>query len=79
MGIEKSELDQCIYKRFFVEDAVLKGLIIYRKRHWKLRDVLPDYNSISWCLKLNWYRNYFSGKYVCKDALQPVRDKYDYI
>ncbi len=46
VGIEKSELDQCIYN-VLVEDADVQGVI--RKTATENLDVHTRYNSIGWC------------------------------
>ena len=73
MGIEKSELDQCIYN-VLVEDADVQGVI--QKTATENLDVLPL--QFNWLvLKLNWYRLFPEVR--LQRALQPVRDEYDYI
>ncbi len=74
VGIEKSELDQCIYN-VLVEDADVQGVI--QKTATENLDVLPATiqlagAEIELVPTISW-------KYVCKRALQPVRDEYDYI
>lgn len=74
VGIEKSELDQCIYN-VLVEDADVQGVI--QKTATENLDVLPATIQLAGAeieLVLT-----ISREVRLQRALQPVRDEYDYI
>ena len=73
MGIEKSELDQCIYN-VLVEDADVQGVI--QKTATENLDVLPATIQLAGA-EIELVPT-ISGSTFAK-ALQPVRDEYDYI
>ncbi len=74
MGIEKSELDQCIYN-VLVEDADVQGVI--QKTATENLDVLPaTIQLVGAEIELV---PTISREVRLQRALQPVRDEYDYI
>ena len=74
MGIEKSELDQCIYN-VLVEDADVQGVI--QKTATENLDVLPATIQLAGA-EIELVPT-ISREVRLQRALQPVRDKYDYI
>ncbi|AHX21413.1 sporulation initiation inhibitor protein Soj [Bacillus cereus] len=74
VGIEKSELDQCIYN-VLVEDADVQGVI--QKTATENLDVLPATIQLAGA-EIELVPT-ISREVRLQRALQPVRDKYDYI
>ncbi|AAU20307.1 sporulation initiation inhibitor protein Soj [Bacillus cereus] len=74
VGIEKSELDQCIYN-VLVEDADVQGVI--QKTATKNLDVLPATIQLAGA-EIELVPT-ISREVRLQRALQPVRDEYDYI
>ncbi|PEI86837.1 sporulation initiation inhibitor protein Soj [Bacillus toyonensis] len=74
VGIEKSELDQCIYN-VLVEDADVQGVI--RKPATENLDVLPATIQLAGA-EIELVPT-ISREVRLQRALQPVRDEYDYI
>lgn len=74
MGIEKSELDRCIYN-VLVEDADVQGVI--QKTATENLDVLPATIQLAGA-EIELVPT-ISREVRLQRALQPVRDKYDYI
>ncbi|MDA2634505.1 sporulation initiation inhibitor protein Soj [Bacillus cereus] len=74
VGIEKSELDQCIYK-VLVEDADVQGVI--QKTATENLDVLPATIQLAGA-EIELVPT-ISREVRLQRALQPVRDEYDYI
>lgn len=74
MGIEKSELDQCIYN-VLVEDADVQGVI--QKTATENLDVLPATIQLAGA-EIELVPT-ISREVRLQRALQPVRDEYDYI
>ncbi|MCC2329020.1 MULTISPECIES: sporulation initiation inhibitor protein Soj [Bacillus] len=74
VGIEKSELDQCIYN-VLVEDAEVQGVI--RKTATENLDVLPATIQLAGA-EIELVPT-ISREVRLQRALQPVRDEYDYI
>ena len=73
MGIEKSELDQCIYN-VLVEDADVQGVI--QKTATENLDVLPATIQLAGA-EIELVPTISEVR--LQRALQPVRDEYDYI
>ncbi|ARV95475.1 sporulation initiation inhibitor protein Soj [Bacillus cereus] len=74
VGIEKSELDQCIYN-VLVEDAYVQGVI--QKTATENLDVLPATIQLAGA-EIELVPT-ISREVRLQRALQPVRDEYDYI
>ncbi|MDF4937203.1 sporulation initiation inhibitor protein Soj, partial [Vibrio parahaemolyticus] len=74
VGIEKSELDQCIYN-VLVEDADVQGVI--QKTATENLDVLPATIQLAGA-EIELVPT-ISREVRLQRALQPVRDEYDYI